>query len=335
MYHLNKKHILLFCLVTAFIIGYLSITNLDSHDKESPPIKLVVSLWAGDAHAFIAKELGIFEKNGVNVELIYREDYPDAQQLYQYENVDGLFSTMSDAIYYNSGLVSSKIVYITDYSDGADVIVGNMGSFDEIKGKTISVENINSYSHIFVLSALNKIGLTENDVYFKTIPAQDVVAALDAGIIDAGHTWEPSTTKAKNYGYKVLFTSGEIPFGITSTLILKSDLLEQRPEDVRKIVQSLIEAQEYRDNNWEKSLEIMAKHLNLTTSKVQSGFVGIHTLNLTENLEVFNSDLIKKQIDFISKYYIERGQIDYSPQLEDVIDSRFVKEISVQRNENR
>lgn len=150
----------------ALIVGLLVISTFKPH-QEQEPIKLAISLWSGDSHAFIAQELGIFKKNGVDVQLIYSIDYPDALTAYQNQNVDGFFGTMTDAIYYDAVLYPSKIVYITDYSDTADVIVGNIKSLDEIKGKTISVETINSYSHIFVLAALEKYGLTEDDVFLN------------------------------------------------------------------------------------------------------------------------------------------------------------------------
>ena len=49
-------------------------------------------------------------------------------------------------------------MYNTDLSDTGDVIVGKLENFTDVKGKTISVEGINSYSHLFLIRALESVG---------------------------------------------------------------------------------------------------------------------------------------------------------------------------------
>ena len=313
--------------MVVLIVGLLAISTYKPYEEQEP-IKLAISFWAGDSHAFLAQELGMFKKNGVNVQLIYSVDYPDAMIAYQNQNADGFFSTVTDAIYYDSTAYPSKVVYITDYSDTADVIVGNIKSLDEMKGKTISVENINSYSHIFVLASLEKYGLTENDVFFKQIPAHKVANALIDGTIDAGHTWEPTTTDALNHGYNTVFSAGEIPGIVTSALIIDENTLERRQDDVKNIVKSLVEAQEYRDLHREKALEIMSRAQNVTVSDLEKGFAGIQTLDLAGNYNAFyNSTEIRESFDFISNFYLKRGQISQIPKFDEVMEGRFIKEL--------
>jgi NitT/TauT family transport system substrate-binding protein len=323
---MNRKLFIISFTVIVLVIGLLAV-NTFKPNQEQEPIKLAISLWSGDSHAFIAQELGIFEKNGVDVQLIYSQDYSDVMEAYQNQKVNGFFGTVTDAIYYDSTSYPSKVVYITDYSDTADVIVGNIKSLDEIKGKTISVENINSYSHIFVLAALEKYGLTEDDVFFKQIPAHQVTDALIDGTIDAGHTWEPMTTDALNHGYNTIFSAGEIGI-ITSALVLDENTLEKRPDDVKKIVKSLVEAQEYRDMHRENALEIMSRAQNVTTSDLEKGFAGIQTMDLAENYHLFyTSTEIRESFEFISQFYLKRGQISEIPTFDEIMEGKFIKEL--------
>ena len=312
----------------ALIVGLLAISTFKPH-QEQEPIKLGISLWAGYSHAFLAQELGIFKKNGVDVQLIYSEDYPVSQTLYENQKVDGFFGTITDAIYYDSTSHPSKIVYIIDYSNTADVIVGNIKSLDEMKGKTIGVEKINSFSNIFVLAALEKYGLTEDDVFFKLVNAHQVTNALIDGTIDAGHTWEPTTTDALNHGYNIVFSAGEIPGIITDALIIDENVVEKRPDDVKNIVKSLVEAQEYRDLYREKALEIMSRAQNVTISNLENGFVGIQTMDLAGNYNTFyNSTEIKESFEFISNFYLKRGQISEIPKFDEIMEGRFIKELA-------
>jgi len=95
----------------ALIVGLIAISAFKPH-QEQEPIKLALSFWAGDSHAFLAQELDIFKKNGVDVQLIYLKDYSDIMTAYQKQEVDGIFGTITDAIYYDSTSYPSKIVYI-------------------------------------------------------------------------------------------------------------------------------------------------------------------------------------------------------------------------------
>jgi len=324
---MNRKLIIILFMVIVLIVGLIAISAFKPH-QEQEPIKLAISFWSGDSHAFIAQELGIFKKNGVDVQLIYLKDYPDILTAYQDQKVDGIFGTITDAIYYDSTIYPSKVIYITDYSDTADVIVGNIKSLDEMKGKTISVESINSYSHIFVLAALEKHGLTEDDVFFKSIPAHQVAEALIDGTIDAGHTWEPTTTDALNHGYNIVFSAGDIPWLITDTLMVNETILEERPDDIKNIVKSLVEAQEYRDLHREKALEIMSRAQNVTISDLEKGFVGIQTMDLAGNYNAFyNSTEIKESFEFISQFYLKRGQISTIPTFDEIMEGKFIKEL--------
>ena len=72
-----------------------------------------------------------------------------------------------------------------------------MTGIKDLKGKTIGVERINSFSHLFVLTALEKAGLRESDFFIKNIGAQYVADAIGRGEIDAGHTYGPGKSEAK------------------------------------------------------------------------------------------------------------------------------------------
>ena len=82
-----------------------------------------------------------------------------------------------------------------DYSETGDVIIGSINSIEELKGKTIGVEGINTFSHIFALRTIESYGMSEGDVFFEIVLAQDVVKKIEDGTIQAGHTWEPTKSE--------------------------------------------------------------------------------------------------------------------------------------------
>ncbi|GAG60774.1 unnamed protein product [marine sediment metagenome] len=148
--------------------------------------------------------------NNVEVELILRENISESTELYRKGNADGLFNVFPDIIMLNSDGIHTKVVYIADRSETGDVIVGRpeFTSLADLKGKKVSFEGINSFSHLFVLKALEESGIEEYDVAFENVSAMGVLNALEENKIDVGHTWEPVTSEALKGTGRSLICSG-------------------------------------------------------------------------------------------------------------------------------
>ncbi|NDB32947.1 MAG: hypothetical protein EB150_07360 [Nitrososphaeria archaeon] len=329
-----RKSIL--AIIVSIIAVSIIVLTLVQDDKvglatKKDPIKIGITVWSGDAHAFLALKKGLFEKNDVQVDLYFADQYSEIEQKYLAGELDGIFATLTDAINFNINGINSKVVYVTDYSNDADVIVGRAALMSDLKDKTISAEDTDGYSRIFVLKALEKSGLSENDVNFAVIPAHEVLSALENGQIDAGHTWEPTKSDAVKKGYMVLFSGGQIPGTITSTLVFNSKIIEERPDDIMAIVKSMIAAQEYRDLNWKESMIIMADAEGLLASDIESGFDGMNSLDLKENLYAFTNSNSTESLynsgNFIIEHYKKNGKTNIPP-IDDIIEPRFINKLT-------
>ncbi len=313
------------------LLTYFTTSNISEESKT--PIKIAINEWPGYAHAFLAQEKGFFEKNGVVVELIFDRDYTTSQQRYIDGEVNGVFEVLPDTMFRNTQGLPSKVVYLMDYSETGDVIVGSVNSIEELKGQTIGVEGINTFSHIFVLKTIESNGMTEGDVLFEIVLAQDVLKKLEDGTIQAGHTWEPTKSEAIKKGYKVLATAGDFPYLVTDVLVFDQKIIEEQPDDIQKIVQSLFEAQEFQKIYPDESVRIMAEAENVSQEAMLSGLDAVFMTDLDENIKVMdpsNDPTLKNAIDEIAKFYMERGQISYKPTFYDIIEPKFVKELSQQ-----
>ena len=122
------------------------------------PIKIMLTLWPTNFLAYIAQEKGIFEKNGVNVQLLFDKDYFNAVEQYDNDEADGITLVFSDAMIQDSNGVDTKVVYNIDSSQSGDAIVSKFKKSNKIilRGKKSGIEGINTFSHLFVLKALEK-----------------------------------------------------------------------------------------------------------------------------------------------------------------------------------
>jgi len=324
-----KKSAIAGIIVGIVLIGglgtYFTTTNISEESKT--PIKIAINEWPGYAHAFIAQEKGIFEKNGVAVELVFDRDYTTSQQRYIDGEVDGVFEVLPDTMFRNTQGLPSKVVYLMDYSETGDVIVGSVNSIEELRGQTIGVEGINTFSHIFALKTIESYGMTEGDVLFEIVLAQDVVKKIDDGTIQAGHTWEPTKSEAIEKGYSVLANAGDFPYLVTDVLVFSEEIIKLRPDDIKKIVECMFMAQQFQISNPDESIRIMAEAENVPIESMKLGLEAVFMTDLDENIKVMNPSndpTLKNAIEVIAQFYLERGQISYKPTFDELIESKFV-----------
>ncbi|MEO5360721.1 MAG: ABC transporter substrate-binding protein [Nitrospirota bacterium] len=301
--------------------------------KEVEPIRISINAWPGYAYAFVAKEKGFFNKNNVSVELNFKKNINESRALYANGKVDGLFDVFTDIIMINARGIHTKIVYITDYSNEGDVIIGrkDLHSLRDVRDKVVSFDGFNSFSHLFVLQSIINTGLSETDVHFGNIHAMDVLTALENGEIDAGHTWEPVTTQALAKGYKILTMAGDMPGIITDVLAFNTRVIETRPKDVEKIIKSLIEARDYLYTNREESIKIMAHEEGMSFDEMQRGINEVVILNLTENIKAMqpsNSAIsLHRSGETIIDFFQQRGQLTNRLSLDTIIEPMFIKSL--------
>ena len=318
-----------------FVIGLsiciLGLMGCGSKPVQKEPIRIAINVWPGYAHAYLAQEKGLFEKNNVEVELILEESISESYELFTNGEVDGCFGVFADTIMNNAKGIPAKVVCIMDYSDTGDVIIGkpDIQSLAGLNGKTVSFEGINSFSHIFVLRALEKAGIHESDVRFENINASDVLTALVENRIDAGHTWEPTTSRALEKGYKILAKAGDYPGIITDILSFTPKIIEERPDEIRAIVKSLFDARDYLKAHRDEAVKIMADEMGMSNEEMLSGLEGVYQPNLKENSELLTTSLYTTG-ELIADFYLKRGQLSHTREIKDIVEPKFVAELANQ-----
>ncbi|MEO5330608.1 MAG: ABC transporter substrate-binding protein [Magnetococcus sp. YQC-5] len=305
----------------------------------STPLRIAIDIWTGSAHAFLAEKKGLFAKNGVVVQLIAQKGPSENQTAFKNGEVDGVIGgVFSDVILLHAEGYLAKVVYVTDYSESGDVILGRPGlnSLADLKGHTVSFDTLNSFSHIFVLKALKSYGLNEASVRFELVQAPDVLKALEEGRIDAGHTWQPTTTHALAKGYKILAKASDFKGTITDTLYFHPKIIIERPKEVLAMIRSLLEAKQYLTDHKEESLAIMAKAINMSIDELSMGLDEIKQANLSDNLTAFtniNSPYSLYQSgNTIIQFLLQRGALQDVPDLTELLDDSFIQSIQKEKH---
>ena len=320
-------------IVVAVATGVLLYTS--TFEPATEPLKVFTTDWAPYGFAYVAQEKGIFEKNQIDVELKLLDESESLILFPQGFTADGSLEVLTDVIFINVRHISSQFVYVIDESGNADVVVSKTDSIKELQGKTIGIWEFGGFSHIFLLELLENNGINSNDVVFREVIPDEIVDALNDGLIDAGHTFnEENIQLAKSSGYKIIATERDTPGLITDGIMFKTQVIRDRHDDVLSFVKSFKEAQEYCELNFDECVDIIAQEYGWDKSLVSEGLTSVDIKNFEDNLKLFNNkeSPLYESGEFIIQKLREINQIPYSPEINEIINSDFVNELAGSQN---
>lgn len=202
-------------------------------------MRVGMNSWPGYSIALYAKEAKLFEKRGLNVELIRFNNQQDNIRATIRGAQDMSFVPLWEVMQVDSNNDKPVIVLVADISAGSDGIVARAGieSVKDLKGKKVGVK-LSTVTHLILLEALKSQQLKPEDVEIQDVSNERGLELLKAGKLDAAVVWEPSLSKtAKQIGGKVIFTTKDVDSLVTGASTIKSN-----QESVTKFIMAWFDA---------------------------------------------------------------------------------------------
>lgn len=295
-------------------------------EPERPPLKVEWTFWPGFYPIAIAVELGLFEKHNVKVEPLFYEDGSTATADFSAQKMDGAMFVTGDILTLATQ-APLKIVLVLDNSAGADQVVAvpDVTTVADLRGKRIGLTT-GGFSELFVRKMLEVNGLTTDDVIIKIVEPEAVPEGLP-DLIDAGHTWEPHTSRAVAAGNHVIFSSADTPGLIPDVLVFHASVVEERPDDIRAFIAAWFEAVAFWEANPEEAAQMIAKHTGLEPEEISAE--GIKLFDLEDNKIAFTRGTDTTSLYVSTQEYIDfliaSGDLDTVPDLNQLIDPSFLE----------
>jgi NitT/TauT family transport system substrate-binding protein len=178
--------------------------------------------WGYAENAGILKKWA--DKYGIDIKLTLVNDYIESINLYTSGKFDACTMTNMDALTIPAvGGIDSTAVIIGDFSNGNDgIVMKNGNSVSDLKGRKISLVEL-SVSHYLLARALDKNGLSEQDVQLINTSDADIAALFASEDNGVAVTWNPPLMQARNApGAKLVFDSSKIPGEIIDMMVVKT-----------------------------------------------------------------------------------------------------------------
>jgi NitT/TauT family transport system substrate-binding protein len=171
------------------------------------------------------------------------QGFPEIKEALISNKVQAAFIVAPLAIALKAQGVPIKVVYLGHRYGSALVVQkdGPVKTVADLRGRTVAIPSRFSDERLMLFRAMKLSGLKPGDVKMLEMAPPDVAGALRAKAIDGYVMGEPFPSQAEMGGYgRVLFQAKEYwPDYMSCILVVRQDLIDQRPEAVQALVDGI------------------------------------------------------------------------------------------------
>ncbi|MBW4465195.1 MAG: ABC transporter substrate-binding protein [Pegethrix bostrychoides GSE-TBD4-15B] len=304
-----------------------------SSTSSSPTEPLIsgVNPWPGYSGHYVALAKDLFKAEGIPVQEVFFQSASESITSFLAGKVDVAWLTSGDAIQAAEKDPTIRMIYVVDYSNGSDGIMGReIKSPADLKGKTIARENI-LFENVLLRAYLAQGGLTEADVVLKDMTAGDAAAAFAAKRVDAAVSYEPWLTKsAKEGGGEVIFSTKDTNL-IADVIATRQSIIETRKADLQAYLRAVDQGVKLVNAGDAEAIKITADKMGVSEAEAKEQIAGVKIFDIAMNKDLgFNlsdPNNILKNFDLTLKTGAEMKVISDGMKPEDLYDDSIVKSL--------
>jgi NitT/TauT family transport system substrate-binding protein len=298
-----------------------------AHAQETK-VAIGISGWTGFAPLTLAKEAGIFKKNGLDVS-IKKIPQKDRHLAIASGDVQCAATTVETWVVWNANGVATTQIFQLDKSYGADgmVVKPAITKISDLKGKTVAASAPGTSPYFALAWMLKKNGMSTKDVKVVNLEPQAAANAMIAGTdgVDAAMTYEPylGAVRAKPEAGKILATTLDYPM-VMDTFGCTPKFLSENPKAAKALADSYFDAVEMIQKEPKKSFEIMGADVKQTGEAFEASSKYLRWQDRAANQKFFAGEhaAFSKEA---AELLMEAGIIKSLPDMGKLADTRFLK----------
>lgn len=291
-------------------------------------VSVAISGWTGFAPLTLAKEAGIFKKNGLDV-TIKKIPQKDRHLAIASGDVQCAATTVETWVVWNANGVATTQIFQLDKSYGADgmVVKPGIAKIADLKGKTVAASAPGTAPYFTLAWMLKKNGLSPKDVKVVNLEPQAAANAMIAGTggLDAAMTYEPylSAVRAKPEAGKIIATTLDYPM-IMDTFGCTPKFLSDNPKAAKALADSYFEAVDMIKKDPKKSYEIMGADVKQSGEQFEASAKYLRWQDRDANQKFFAGEHAQFSKE-AAEVLMEAGIIKSLPDMSKLADTRFLK----------
>jgi NitT/TauT family transport system substrate-binding protein len=259
---------------------------LSTSDVTAQPLTRVMSGYAATSgpHAvlWLAREAGLFEKNGLRTDIAYIRSGSTMGQALVAGEIQ--LAQMGGPAALAAGVAGFDVTMVAVALNTTPIVImGKVSKMEELKGKAIGVTRYGSNTDISARFAIRKAGLQpEKDV--ALVQLEDyagIMGGIQSGRIAAGALADPFTDHAKKLGYKEIADIAalglEFPF---VGIVTKKTFIKEQPDVVQRFVRAYTESIALYKSNRELAKKVTSKYTGIKDPEILNSTVDFYAPKL-------------------------------------------------------
>jgi len=255
------------CRVTILIVLIALLAATDYAAGQLTSVKIGHNAFTDETVFYLGRDVGIFKKHGIHLELIYIPGGSLSVQALIGNSLDMLLAGGTPLVYavlkgadlkFIAGL-NNRMPYVLVARDG-------INSADQLRGKKIGISRFGSNTDFVVKLAATQMGLNpKRDVQIIQVGGPDArVVALKNGIVDATVITPELVLLGKKLGYHTLYDLVEkgieyLQIGVAA----RTDYLKSQNDTARRLTRAYLESIRYYVSHREEAIKESLKLLKI------------------------------------------------------------------------
>jgi NitT/TauT family transport system substrate-binding protein len=310
------------------VLAAAALALIGSAHAQETKVAIAISGWTGFAPLTLAKEAGIFKKNGLDV-TIKKIPQKDRHLAIASGDVQCAATTVETWVAWNAAGVATTQIFQLDKSYGADgmVVKSAISKISDLKGKTVAASAPGTAPYFTLAWMLKKNGVSVKDVKVVNLEPQAAASAMIAGNqdIDAAMTYEPylSAVRAKPEAGKIIATTLDYPM-IMDTFGCTPKFLADNPKAAQALADSYFQALEMIKAEPAKAFAIMGADVKQSAEQFEASQKYLRWQDKAANQKFFAGEhaAFSKEA---AEVLLEAGIIRQLPDMSKLADPRFIQ----------
>lgn len=274
----------------------------------------------------VAKELGLYKKAGLDVEIVSLGDGVKVYRALLAGNIDmGLTPGAPTIIGRSNGAAVKAVSANLPKLEASLIVRDNVKTMADLKGKRIGIQEPGGFADLLSRAVLRAAKIDPKEVNFVSIASEDV-PALVANQVDTAilHVEQEMLAKSKVPNLHAVARMWELqPKTLYTFLSATEKILKEKPAVVQTVVTANIEATRIIYTEKAKVMPIFVKH----TGYPEKILSDTYDFMVKECIWDANSGLGPERVNFTADLMAKVGNIKEgkTPKYEDIVDTSFAK----------
>lgn len=241
-------------------------------DSPKVTIRIGLNTWPGYEPLFIAAEKGFLQNETIQIQLVPYSSLHEVQAAFEQQQIDGMATTIAELIYaYARTKRLGKIVLVTNFSSGADVLISHqeIDSMQDLKGKKVAIEEF-SVGEYFIFRALENHNMSLKDIELVKMDPKRFQQSLQDKSVAAVVTYPPySVALLRQENIHTLYDSNRVQAEIFDVISVDKSLLEKHPHIATLLKEGWNKGIEYTHLHSDESHRFMERQLKISSRELK------------------------------------------------------------------